>query len=91
MVVAQETLMDVLDEAMMGDHPSNRREDPDVAKAFMLGAVACPTCGQVHIDLVDAENRIFATAELSFEQFIELAYQVMSDIDRLDDRPRKGH
>src|SRR4029450_1934597 len=75
--------MDALDAAMMGEGPSNHREDPDVAKAFMLGAMACETCGQVHIDLVDGENRIFATAEVTFEQFIEMACQVLDDIERI--------
>jgi hypothetical protein len=79
--------MDALDAAMMGEPPSNRREDPGVAEAFILGAVGCK-CGHVHFDLVDAENRIFATAKVSFSQFLDLASVVYDDMERIEQEAR---
>lgn len=75
--------MDALDAAMMGEPPSNRRDDPGVAEAVILGAVGCG-CGYVHIDLVDAENRIFATAKVTFSQWLDLSDKVCDDIDAVE-------
>lgn len=63
--------------------PLNHRDDRDVAKACMVGAMACPNCGHVHIDLVGADGRIFATAKISIEQWLDLGDNVADGVDRI--------
>ena len=63
--------------------PTNHRDDPGVHQAFMVGAVACENCKQVHIDLVDASGAVFASGSLDFERFIQLAVGVCDDVQRI--------
>lgn len=63
--------------------PVNDRHSADVEQAFMVGAVACENCRQVHIDFVDAAGNIFASGSLDYDRFIQLAVGVADDIYRI--------
>lgn len=52
--------------------PINNRDDPDVLQSVWVGAVMCPGCAQVHIDLLDIEDKIIATASLDPAQWLDL-------------------
>lgn len=56
------------------------RDDPNVFQAYAIGAVACKECGQVHIDLVDRNEKVTASASLDFKSWIELVTDVDMEI-----------
>lgn len=63
-----------------GSEIESMRERPGVIKAFGIGAMACPNCRMVHVDIINEDKDIVATALLTFEQWIEINKDVETGI-----------
>lgn len=73
----------ISDRAGDGEWPRNHRNDGNVEHAYMVGAVACENCRQVHVDLVDAVGNVFASGSLDFESWLTMSMGVCDDIRRI--------
>lgn len=57
---------------------SRDRDAPGVLHAFAIGMVWCPKHGCIHIDLVDEGHSVIATADVGYDQLL----QMVAEVDR---------
>lgn len=60
------------------------RQDPSVFKANKIGAVACAVCRQVHIDMLDTEGNIAASASITFPQWWQMMVEVGEALEAIE-------
>jgi len=60
------------------------RKDKSVFQAARIGAVACEVCRQVHIDMLDAEGNIAASASITFPQWWQMMVEVGEALEDIE-------
>jgi hypothetical protein len=66
------------------------RQDPSVFQANRIGAVACAICKQVHIDMLDPEGNIAASASITFPQWWQMVVEVGEALEEIEGKPVNG-